>query len=132
MVIKKLLSFTLSMTVALSTIFAGGPLKVKAAEDDNSKDCNYIIGVADEHNWTGPVVNGESGAISSKGVLLWPGEKVISNSRQFTDPNTTINCHHGSNTPPANRYSNYVGLNITSADEQVTLDTLGEWVSDEE
>lgn len=132
MVIKKLLSFTLSMTVALSTIFAGGPLKVKAAEDDNSKDCNYIIGVADDHNWTGTVVNGESGAISSKGVLLWPGEKVISNSRQFTDPNTTINCHHGSNTPPANRYSNYVGLNITSADEQVTLDTLGEWVSDEE
>ncbi|MEE1303940.1 MAG: leucine-rich repeat domain-containing protein [Agathobacter sp.] len=128
-VLKSFIAFTLSMAVALTTIFVGLPLNVKAADANNP---NYIIGVADNHNWMGTVVDGQSNAISSKGVLLWPGEKVISNGRTFSEPNTTINCHHDSNAPSANRYSNYVGLNITSADKQVTLDTLGEWVSDEE
>lgn len=125
-VLKSFIAFTLSMTVTLTTIFVGVPLNVKAADANNP---NYIIGVADDHNWMGTVVDGQSNAISSRGVLLWPGEKVISSSRPFSEPNTMIKCHHGVNPPSANWYSYYVGLKISSADSEVPLDTLGEWVS---
>lgn len=129
-VIKRLIAFSLCTTVAVTTAFFGVPLGAKAAEEDNTV---YTIGVKDDRNWTISEngADGEAGAISTKGVLLWSGDQVISSSRSFSEDNTMIKCHHGTNPPPAYWYSHYVGFTISSADEAVTLDALGDLVSGE-
>lgn len=124
--LKRLAAFTLSTAIVVSTAFFGVPIRVKAA-DENTE---YTVDVTANGDLMVSTSGGASVPMSNNGVMLWPGQKIVSTSVSFVEPNTMIRCHHFDG-PPANIHNQYVGFTITSANSAVSLDDLGVLESDE-